>query len=70
MSGPYDVSVTSRVNGAVHEMLTDVMFSVTLRSLTDDKGPIVTMRGVLGMKIMEPELHTPSLCLICMQIAR
>ena len=40
MSGPYDVSVTSRVNGAVHEMLTDVMFSVTLRSVTDDNGPI------------------------------
>ena len=40
MSGPYDVSVTSRVNGAVHEMLTDVTFSVTLRSVTDDNRPI------------------------------
>ena len=40
MSGSYDVSVTSRVNGAVHEMLTDVMFSVTLRSVTDDNRAI------------------------------
>ena len=40
ISGPYDVSVTSGENGAVHEMLTDVMFSVTLRSVTDDNRPI------------------------------